>query len=341
MPENIKKTPKKRVSTPRLSVSAISVMQGADDPFWICSLPADQIFGCSRVSRADEDNVKGYQRLLGNQRAKRIASYFDSGHIIPGAIVVSAQAQADLRWDLERKSLSFNNIPDAFIVIDGQHRLFGAHFASIPIQLPVAILSKLDLASEVQYFLDINGEQRSVPRTLQIEVTKFLREQEDDEHVRIRIFNELNSRPDSPLCNRLSPTKSVQGKLTHVPFKKAIDGVLQLPAVRKLNFDQKVMLLINFLSATQEILSETAGAEKKLTNAAFFEALFGIFSSVLQQIWERHSNYKIDSFFDVLRPLERISWEMHKGTNRVAIDSLSMHMLDLLTSTDNVSDELF
>ena len=111
----------------------------------------------------------------------------------------------------------------------------------------MAILNGLDLASEVQYFLDINGEQRNVPRTLQIEVTKFLREQDDDETVRIKIFNELNTRPDSPLCNRLSATRSIPGKITHVPFKKAIDGVIQLPAVRKLSFEQKVLLLNNFL----------------------------------------------------------------------------------------------
>lgn len=334
-----KATPRKVIR--RLSVPAILVKQGADEPFWICSLPADKLFECSKVSRADEDNIKGYQRLLGPQRAKRIASYFDSGHVIPGAIVVSAQPEADLRWDATSGKISFIHTKDAFIVIDGQHRLYGAHYAENPIDLPVAILSKLDLASEVQYFLDINGEQRSVPRTLQIEVTKFLREQEDDEHVRIRLFDELNTRPDSPLCNRLSATKSVPGKLTHVPFKKAIDGVLQLPAVKKLNFAQKTNLLVNFLSALQEVLAGNEQARNKLANAVFFEAIFGIFSSILQQIWERYANYKIDSFVDVLRPLERINWEAHKGTNRAAVEALSMHMLDLLTLTENVSDELF
>ncbi len=332
---------KKRTVTRSLSVPAISVQQGGDEPFWICALPADKLFGCSRVSRAEEDNIRGYQRLLGEQRAKRIASYFDSGHVIPGAIVVSAQPAANLRWNQEDRTISFRNVPGAFIVIDGQHRLYGAHYSSIPIQLPVAILNNLDLASEVQYFLDINGEQRSVPRTLQIEVTKFLREQEDDETVRIKIFNELNTRPDSPLCNRLSATRSVPGKITHVPFKKAIDGVLQLPAVKKLSFEQKVLLLNNFLVATQEILSENEKATSKLTNAVFFEALFGIFGAVLQQIWERHANYKIESFLSVLRPIERINWDAHRGTNRAAIEALSLHMLDLLTLTDNVSDELF
>ena len=64
----------------------------------------------------------------------------------------------------------------SLFVIDGQHRLWGASKCEQEIYLPVCIFTNLELKQEVQYFLDINSNQKGVPKTLRIELLKFLSE---------------------------------------------------------------------------------------------------------------------------------------------------------------------
>jgi DNA sulfur modification protein DndB len=243
---------------------------------------------------------------------------------------LSAQPAASLEYKPDEKAISFVLNPKSFLVIDGQHRLFGASESKTDITFPVSIMTGLSLEEEVQYFNDINGEQKGVPRTLQLEIEKFLVSDESKEKIRINLFHALNERPESPLCNRMSATKSVQGKLTHVPFKSAIDPLLDQKPLHELDFDGKVKLLINFLKAVEGLLITSLKSSDKLSNAAFFQAIFGAFKMFALLTNERHHNYDEKSFRDVLTPLESINWELHSGTNRKAITAFTKHIVDLV-----------
>jgi DGQHR domain-containing protein len=336
----MKAQPVKKLPPKKISVLAIQIKDKNEDCFYVTAIPAKTLFSCCYISRADEDPIKGYQRLLNKSRTKQIADYLNQGQLIPGAIILSTQPDAKLEYDSKTHHLHFTVTPKSFLVIDGQHRLYGASEANSVITLPVSILCGLTQELEVQYFNDINGEQRGVPRTLQLEIEKFLVAAESNDQIRIKLFHALNERPDSPLLGRMSATKSVQGKLTHVPFKAAIDPLLDEPIMKRLDFDQKVQLLLNFLKAMESILVESMGDAKKLSNAAFFQALFIAFKGITQVVVERHQNYKEESFKDVLRPLENIDWSVHSGTNRASIQSLSKHILDLVSAGGKVSNEL-
>ncbi len=336
----MKAVPVKKLPSKRISVLAIQITDKNDTTFYVTAIPAKTLFSCSYISRADEDPIKGYQRLLNKSRTKQIADYLNQGQLIPGAIILSTQPAAKLEYDSKTHHLHFTISPKSFLVIDGQHRLFGASEANNTITLPVSILCGLTQELEVQYFNDINGEQRGVPRTLQLEIEKFLVAAESNDQIRIKLFHALNERPDSPLLGRMSATKSVQGKLTHVPFKAAIDPLLDEPIMKRLDFDQKVQLLLNFLKAVEAILVESTGDSKKLSNAAFFQALFIAFKGITQVVVERYQNYKEESFKSILTPLENIDWSVHSGTNRASIQALSKHILDLVSAGGKVSNEL-
>lgn len=315
------------------------MIQANGSYFIISSISADIIYKSSRVTRAEEDPEKGYQRFLNETRAKHIANYLDQGNAIPGAIILSAKKEAGIRFDEEKEEISFNLIPDSFMVIDGQHRLYGAQFCEKRIELPVAILLNLELEDEVRYFLDINGQQRGVPRALRLEVEKFLVEEDSPEQFRIKLAHKLNESPTSPLVGLISPTKSVTGKLSQVPFKSSIEPLLKLPQIKPLTFDQKYKLFENFLNALYKNL-ELRGFEKKITNSAFFQAVFAAFPEILHLTRENQGDFKIGSFAKTIEPLNDINFEDYSGTNRKTINELADHIRSVL-KVEKPADELF
>ena len=69
-----------------------------DITYYVAVLPISTIYSNSKVSRADEDPEKGYQRLLSETRVNKIAEYIKDGNVIPGAIILSAQPIAKVRF---------------------------------------------------------------------------------------------------------------------------------------------------------------------------------------------------------------------------------------------------
>jgi DNA sulfur modification protein DndB len=255
---------------------------------------------------------------------------------------LSAKDAAALSFDAKAGTITYTEVPKAFFVIDGQHRLYGADLAHSKVTLAVSILTSLDENEEARYFNDINGEQRGVPATLQLEIQKFTEPKGSAEQLRIKIFHELNNRIDSPLAGRLSATKSVPGKLTHVPFKNALQPLLTNNAtIQGLNDEKKVQLFINFLSALADILVESTGDSKKLSNAAFFQAVMFAFPGILQQVSMKHQSVKKSAFKDVLAPLARIDWNTHSGTNKKAIHALTQHIGELVATSAKINDDQF
>lgn len=319
------------------SFSAIPISYN-DTMFYMTVIPSKILFDTSKVSRADEDKERGYQRLLGSKRAKDIAKYINDGNVIPGAIILSAQKEANLQFDHKNKTLSYHLAPNAFIVIDGQHRLYGCHQSEQDIPLAVCIFENLSLEEEVQYFLDINSTQRSVPKTLQLELTKFVAKPESKDELRLRLFNELNEQPTSPLSGRMSSAKSVSGKLSHVGFKDAINPLLDTTLFQKMNFEDKTKMLINFLSAVEDVLIESEGNSKRLTIAVFFKALFGAFDEIRNLVITKFGNYQKESFLDIVAPIGDIDWERYKGTNKQVIKSLTEEIKTQVASRADLPD---
>lgn len=324
----------------QFSVDALKVKYN-NTVFYVTIIDSNKLFSISEVSRADEDPESGYQRLLGKARAKKIAEYINNGYVIPGALILSAKEGSIIDFDAQTKKLKLKFEPRSFLVIDGQHRLYGAHESKKNIPIPACIFDKLTTNEEVQYFLDINGTQRGVPRTLQLELTKFTAESESIEELLIKLFDELDIKVQSPLAGKLARTRSVTGKLSHVPFQKALKPLLDKTPLKTLKFDKKVEILINFLGAMEEILLEEFNSSAKITNAAFFEALMQIFRDVCNLALIKHSNYKKSSFRDILHPISELNLEDYSGTNRQAIKDLTSALRDKVSDSQADTNNLF
>ena len=139
--------------------------------FLLTILPNDILKEVCFVSRRDEDPIKGFQRSLNESRARDIAKYLDNlNGVIPSALILSAQPNAKLNYDKKSSQIRFETHQNSFMVLDGQHRLYGLIKAEKTYQMPVIIFNDLNATKEVTLFIDINTTQKGVPTTLLLDI---------------------------------------------------------------------------------------------------------------------------------------------------------------------------
>lgn len=314
--------------------------------FYLTAVSVRDLFPLCRVERVENNPEEGFQRQLDVARAKRISKYLQ-GRVVPGAIVLSAQEGFEPKYNVAANKLTVSDSAGSLLVIDGQHRLFGAHMAcaedsELDLVLPVCILSGLSLMDEVQYFIDVNSTARGVPKTLRIELTKFLVAPESVDDIRLRLFRELNSEVDSPLCGRLSAEQRGPGYLSHVPFEAALNKVLSSERLRDLEYDNKKALIKNYLSGVSVNLLEY-GIPQKISQSAFFQAIFRVFDKACDNALLYRGNYKSETFSYVFEAIQRINFDYHTGTNEEAISNLEKDLIDKLDldKRSKISNDLF
>lgn len=315
----MKKLPANRISFPALLLSQNK------HRFYFATIPVDKLFASCFVSRRDEDPEAGFQRALNETRADDIARYLAEGNgSIPSNIVLSAQPEAGFTYDRKTKSISFRPGPRTFLVLDGQHRLWGYQKCRVRHRVPVAVYQELTRADEARLFIDINTTQRGVPAALLLDI-KHLAQMESLKEASLRmLFDKLNSDPESPLVGKLSPAKSVHGKISRVTFNKAVGGALTSGVLNDTEPESRYRLLRNYLSALEAELQD----QKLLTSASFFEAVIELFNEVIQATLGAHQNAKVTSIRKVIQPLARLEY---RGTGGKSILG-KRGILDLMQS---------
>jgi DGQHR domain-containing protein len=217
-------TPARAPRQETVSYTASLVPQG-DHRFWSLAMPSEVLAETATVDTREENPRDGFQRLLDEARAQDIADYIDAGGTIPTAIILSAQATANLQYARKTRTLSFRKGPRSFLILDGQHRVFGFQKAKTRLRVPVIIYNNLKKPEEVRLFMDINTKQRPVPNELLLDI-KRLAETETDEEALLRdVFDLFNEDTASPLLGLLSSAKRAKGKISRVTFNAALHAV--------------------------------------------------------------------------------------------------------------------
>lgn len=174
----------------RDSYGSVSLVTQGNHKFYSLTLPSDLLAETCYVVDRTEDPIDGFQRELDQKRAMEIANYIDSGlGTIPSSIVLSAQDNADLVYSSKNKSISFYKIPKAFLIIDGQHRVFGFMYAKTKLRIPVVIYASLSKRDETRLFIDINSKQKGVPPELLLDIKKLAEYENDQEEFLREIFD--------------------------------------------------------------------------------------------------------------------------------------------------------
>lgn len=265
---------------------AVSLILQSNKQFFSLTMPTDILANCSYVTTRDEDRDTGFQRVLDKKRAKDIAQYIDSGvGTIPGSIILSAQPDAAIKLVGGGKTIEFSYSPKSFLVLDGQHRVFGFSLAETALRVPVVIYSGLTPTEEARLFIDINTKQRQVPNELLLDI-KQLAEREDQRETLLReIFDLFAEESSSTLVGLMSSASRQKNLISRVTFNLAFKSVL---SVFSSPTPQHVFQVTNaYLAAFADVL-ERLGIGDKLTSPTVFRAIMETFPEVVRIYAAQH-----------------------------------------------------
>ncbi len=281
---------------------SVSLVTQGKHRFYTLTMPTDTLAQCCFATDRAEDPISGFQRVLDERRAQEIADYMDLGFgTIPSSIILSAQPEAELVIIGRGKTLEFTFLPHAFLIIDGQHRIYGFSKAKTKLRVPVVIYNGLNKQQESRLFIDINTKQRPVPNELLLDIKKLADSENDDEIILRQLFDTFNDDNDSPLIGLLSPIVRAKGKLSRVTFNAAVKPVLPTFATPSSSFIYPA--LKNYLNAFYKQMI-SIGVRETIVNPTVFRAIFDIFPEVAQRVVDRHgTSFKEEDFRELLQGL--------------------------------------
>lgn len=327
----------KRIARKKATTYPALLMTQNKHRFYFTTIPVDDLFAYCFVAKRDEDPVAGFQRALNESRADDIAAYLAAGTgSIPSNIVLSAQPNANFSYNRKTKSIAFEREQSGFLVLDGQHRLWGYQKCSVRHRVPVAIYEGLTRAEETKLFIDINTTQRGVPAALLLDIKELADVEDAKEHTLRQIFDRLNSDSKSPLAGRLSASKSLANRISRVTFNRAVGPVLTSGVALDAGAENRYKLILNFLNAWDAELPD----KSLLLRSAFFESIFEMFGEVIQNTLGARKTVKQDAIQQTLRPLARLNYFGTGGRVLLPKKAIVSIMQSALRKTAPISAEM-
>jgi DGQHR domain-containing protein len=182
------------------------------------------------INRRVEDKDEGYQRTLSQSRVNSISKYIDNNNTIPQSLLVSFD-NGKLIEKGGIKYLQIEKKADAGWVIDGQHRLVGAYKAKKNIDLAFIAFLNLEIAEQIQLFININQLAKGVPSSLYLDLLKSFPNKTPQEQAKERvadIASELKRDEDSPFYARIVVTTAPKiGELSLTNFVRKVTPLIQ------------------------------------------------------------------------------------------------------------------
>ncbi|MFS8152256.1 DGQHR domain-containing protein [Vreelandella titanicae] len=268
--------------------------------FYSLTMPSDVLTQCCFVSSRDEDPIMGFQRTLDEKRALEIANYIDNEQgTIPSAIILSAQEVADVEMIGRGRTLEFMPHPKAFLILDGQHRVFGFSKAKSTLRVPVIIYVGLSRKEESRLFIDINSKQKGVPSELLLDIKRMAEYENSTEESLRAIFDLFYSDPNSALIGKLSPASKSKNKISRVTFNNSVSPVAQFFGDR--DIDELYIILNCYIKAFMYGFFKENNIEEQLCNSIVFRALFSVFPEVASKVKDRFGpEYSVDNYTYVM-----------------------------------------
>jgi len=259
-------------------------LQQGKHSMYLFSVSAKTLWSLVQIDRRQEDKDKGYQRALSESRVNRIAKYLSAGNAIPGAILISFDKGKESE---DGKNLVIQNDSDAGWVIDGQHRLAGAHKADVDVELPVVALLGLNLTQQIDFFVTINREQKGVPASLYYDLLKHLpKTKTEAEAVQERaadLANTLIKDIESPFHQRIVVTTSPkQGNVSLTNVVRKLTPLLKRDGrLAQFNDEVRAAILNNLYRALEQAFPK----EYQRPDSVFFRTIgFGALMNALPVI---------------------------------------------------------
>ncbi|WP_168121269.1 DGQHR domain-containing protein [Paenibacillus sp. HB172176] len=258
------------------------------------------------AARGRDDEEGAVQRILNKQRIKSIKKFILDGNMFVSSFI--------LNWTDENSQPTYTDeeisipiIPSAAQVIDGQHRLAGLQEALKDREeigekdILVTLSIKLTTKQAAAIFLNINSEQKPVPRSLIYDLYGVVEDNNDHAINRANdIASDLNDNTDSPYYNCVKFPGSPRGvgmiDLSTVvsSLKKHLDfnGTFPNYKLRDLNIQKQVIM--NYFTAInyyyeKEGMWSSRTKNPFLQNAGFFGAIEFLTTSLIPKCSNKKS----------------------------------------------------
>lgn len=245
-----------------------------------------------RIDTLDPDEGTGYQRLLNETRAKRLADYLLEGHkqleaFLPTSIFLATDKLIPFDEPTNTVRIDHQKL-GAFNVVDGQHRIRGLVLAAekdpslLDFEVPVNIAVNLNPISQMAHFLIVNTTQRSVDKAIEQQIVARLtqlidfektpvlprwiqRQVDKGEDARaLQIVQYLNDEKDSPWYGKIRMANdddtagdaTINQKSFVASLKKYILTPSNPIAGEQWDADKQRKILVNYWRAIRDLLVE-------------------------------------------------------------------------------------
>lgn len=306
--------------------------QFGEIPTYSFSMKVKDVLKISYIARRGIDNEEGsVQRILTRSRIQKIQEYVLNGGSFFSSFILNWNNN-DYELGAVRKRISIPIIKDSAQVLDGQHRLAGLQEAynSNPeignkeIIVTMCLLLTTKEAAEV--FLNINTEQKPVPKTLVYDL--FGEVNDDKEHAINRardIANELNGNPESPLFEmiRFPGSKKRSGTIELSTFvlatKKHLEKEGKIRAVKLKSLERQSSAMKNYFTAIRSAYENSKIWNNKSLNpflkAAGLGGAIDFFAEILIDKCVERKSFTVETIENILKlgnnPL--LTWTDLKG----------------------------
>lgn len=196
-------------------------------------------------SEANKNMMPTYQRLIKKKRLQEVRSFINNGGYFPNSIIISIDAngkglsfdQSSLKVGSTISKIGILHIPKRYrsaYIIDGQHRMYGysdSLYAATN-TIPVVAFVDLDRTEQIKLFMDINENQKAVPKSLRVTLNADMLWESPDlgeqrQALRSKIAQMLGEESTSPLNSRIvigenesTPTRCITVESLQAALKK-------------------------------------------------------------------------------------------------------------------------
>jgi DGQHR domain-containing protein len=287
-----------------------------------------------KIETLDADEGEGYQRVLNEGRAKRLADYLVEAHEAREAFLPTSIFLATDKLLAFDDSTSILTIDTAnvgpFNVVDGQHRIRGLVLASERdpdlnnFEIPVNIGVGLDKISQMCHFLIVNTTQKSVDRAIEqqivarltgmidIEKTPILprwiqRQVEKGEDQRaLAIAQYLNTDEGSPWKGRIvmanSSDEAGTGTINQKSFVTSLKKYILVPSnpISAFETDKLQRILKNYWAVVRDLLIDDDDVASVLFKTSGLD-LFHVVSPTVFLHLANQMDFKQETIREVLQ----------------------------------------
>lgn len=330
-----------------------------ETPTFTFTMKVKDVLAIYYVAVRGVDNEEGaVQRVLNKRRINDIKEFILGGHTFFNSFILN-WTDTNFSPNLENGYISIPLVNGSAQVIDGQHRIAGFEAAISDEEsvgdrdIIITLCIKLTTKQAAEIFLNINTEQKPVPKSLMYDL--FGEVIDDETHAVNRatdIARYLNDDTESPLYKLIKFPGSPRG-LGNIELSTFVSSIKEhlkpggTFGIYKLNtLDHQKMVITNFFRSIRSFYMTNKIWESKVKNpflkaAGFNGAIDFLTSSLVQRCAEKGS-FSVDTINKIIsfEKEDLLTWDDLKGldgkTSRKKVkEALEANLLKSLPAQDD------